>query len=66
MNDAIVSPPSAEDSLWSLPTVLQHVPVGRSVWLAGVKAGRYPQPVRLSLRRVAWRASEIRHWIRSL
>ena len=33
--------------------------VSRSTWLEGVKSGRYPQPVRLSQRIVAWRRSDI-------
>lgn len=53
-------------SLWKLPTVLAEVPVSRSAWLAGVKAGRYPAPVRLSVRSVAWRAEDVRALIASL
>ena len=53
-------------ALWKLPTVLAHMPVSRSGWLAGVKAGRYPAPVRLSARSVAWRACDIRSLIEAL
>lgn len=53
-------------SLWRLPTVLQHVPISRSGWWAGVKAGRYPAPVRLSTRCVAWKSEDIRALINSL
>lgn len=42
-----------------LPTVLQHVPVGRSTWWAGVADGRYPAPVKLSNNITAWRAEDI-------
>lgn len=35
------------------------VPVGRSTWWAGVKSGRYPQPVKLGPRTTVWRAEEI-------
>jgi prophage regulatory protein len=52
--------------LWRLPAVLAHVPISRSGWFAGVKSGRYPKPVRLSERRVAWRASEIRSFVAGL
>lgn len=45
--------------LWRLPTVLNHVPVSRSSWFAGVKSGRYPKPVQLGARAVAWRAEDI-------
>jgi prophage regulatory protein len=52
--------------LWKLPHVLLNFPVSRSAWLAGVKAGRYPAPVRLSPRSVAWRAEDIRALVASL
>ncbi len=36
------------------------VPVGRSTWHAGVKSGRFPQPVRgLGKRITAWRVEDI-------
>ena len=47
------------DALMRLPAVLEVVPLSRSGWLAGVKAGKFPAPVRLSERVVAWRASDI-------
>lgn len=47
------------DILLRLPKVLEVFPVGRSTYLEGVRSGIYPQPVRLSPRCVAWRASEI-------
>lgn len=51
--------------LWRLPTVLNHIPVSRSSWFAGVKAGLYPKPVRLGARAVAWRAEDIRTLVAS-
>ncbi len=42
-----------------LPDVLKLFPVSRSSWWAGVKAGKYPAPVRLSERTTAWRAADI-------
>ena len=61
------SPPlDPESELWRLPAVLAHVPISRSGWFAGVKSGRYPKPVRLSERRVAWRASDIRSFVAAL
>lgn len=59
-------PPDPEIALWRLPTVLQHVPISRSGWFAGVKSGKFPQPVRLSARCVAWRAADIRALVASL
>lgn len=35
------------------------IPVSRTTWWAGVKAGRYPQPVKLGARCVAWKTSDI-------
>lgn len=35
------------------------IPIGRSTFLAGVKAGKYPQPVKLSERTTAWRKADI-------
>ena len=59
-------PKHSDIALWRLPTVLQHVPISRSGWWAGVKAGRYPAPVRLSTRCVAWKSEDIRALINSL
>lgn len=42
-----------------LPEVLELVPVGRSTWWAGVKAGRFPQPFKLGPRTTVWRADDI-------
>jgi prophage regulatory protein len=42
------------------------VPLGKSAWWAGIAAGRYPQPVRLGSRAVAWRRSDIDRLIESL
>lgn len=40
--------------------VLRFVPVSRSNWWAGVKAGRFPKPFKLSQRVTVWRVSDIR------
>lgn len=53
------TPQNPDIALWRLPTVLAHIPVSRSGWWAGVKTGRYPQPVKLSTRCVAWRSQDI-------
>jgi predicted DNA-binding transcriptional regulator AlpA len=39
------------------------IPVSRSAWFLGVKAGRYPQPVKLGPRITAWRAEDIHNLI---
>jgi prophage regulatory protein len=46
-----------------LPSVLAPrgpIPVSKSTWWAGVKAGRYPKPVKLGPRITAWRVEDIR------
>ncbi len=36
------------------------IPVSKSTWWAGVKAGRFPKPVKLGPRITAWRVEDIR------
>ncbi len=36
------------------------IPVAKSTWWAGVKDGRFPQPMKLGPRTTVWRAEEIR------
>ena len=46
-----------------LPSILAPrgpIPVSKSTWWAGVKSGRYPQPVKLGPRITAWRVEDIR------
>ena len=42
------------------PPIPPLIPVSKSTWWAGVKAGIYPKPVRLSKRITAWRVEDIR------
>lgn len=65
MAGALPSPQNPDIALWRLPTVLAHIPVSRSHWWAGVASGRYPAPVKLSTRCVAWRSADIRALIAS-
>ncbi|MBX9346033.1 AlpA family phage regulatory protein [Chromobacterium vaccinii] len=51
------------DSLLRLPEVLALIPVSRATWYAGIKNGRYPRPISLGPRCVAWKASEIQQII---
>lgn len=49
-----------------LPQVLAVIPVSKSTWWAGVKSGRYPQPVRTLGRRITvWPVEGIRALIAS-
>lgn len=49
-----------------LPDVLKVFPVSKSTWWAGVKDGRYPQPVNLGARMTAWKVGDIRNLIASI
>ena len=42
------------------PPIPAIIPVGKSTWWAGVKSGRFPQPVKLGPRTTAWRVEDIR------
>jgi predicted DNA-binding transcriptional regulator AlpA len=55
-----------ETGFLRLPQVLAVFPVSRSAWWAGVKTGKYPPAVKLSVRTVAWRAEDIRALIQKL
>ena len=39
------------------------IPISRSAWFNGCKAGRYPPAVKLGPRTTAWRADDIRKLI---
>lgn len=58
--------PLPEVGFVRLPSILAVFPVSRSTWLAGVKAGRYPQPVKLGPGVVVWKVEEIRELIRQV
>jgi len=55
-----------ETGFLRLPQVLSVIPVGKTCWWEGVKAGRFPKPVKLSARCTAWRAEDIRELIKTL
>ena len=42
------------------PPIPAVIPASKSTWWAGVKAGRYPKPVKLGPRITAWRVEDIR------
>lgn len=49
-----------------LKTILAILPMSASSWWAGVKDGRYPQPVKLGPRTTAWRVEDIRALLEEL
>jgi predicted DNA-binding transcriptional regulator AlpA len=52
-----------ETGFLRLPQVLNLIPVSKSTWWAGVRSGRYPKPVKLSVRCTAWRVEDLRSLI---
>ena len=52
----IVGKPATDNT----PAIPAIFPVCRSTWWAGVKSGRYPQPVKLGDRITAWHVEDIR------
>lgn len=48
------------------PPIPPIIPVSRSAWWRGVKAGHYPSPVKLGERVTAWRVEDIRALIKSM
>lgn len=52
--------------LLRLREVLALFPISRSGWYEGVKSGRYPAPVKLGPRAVAWRRSDLQALLEEL
>lgn len=48
-----------------LPVILNIFPVGKSTWWQGIKDGKYPKPVKIAERAVAWRVEDIKSLIKS-
>jgi len=48
------------------PPVPAILPVGRTTFLNGVKSGKYPKPVKLGERSIAWKVSDIRALVEQL
>jgi prophage regulatory protein len=49
-----------QTGLLRIKQVLKFIPVSRSSWWAGVAAGRYPKPSKLSPRVTVWSVKSIR------
>jgi len=39
------------------------IPISKSSWWAGVKEGRFPQPIKLGKRTTVWKMSDIRQLV---
>ena len=48
------------------PPIPPIIPVSKSTWWSGVKAGHFPKPVKLSPRTTVWRVSDIRKLIEKI
>lgn len=46
--------------------IIRLIPIGKSSWWKGVRAGRYPQPVKLGPKTTAWRVEDVRALIEQL
>ena len=55
--------PTKPGKLLRLPAVMDRCALGRSSIYAGVKAGTFPAPVRLSARAVGFREDELDRWV---
>jgi prophage regulatory protein len=53
----------AREALEPLDAVLKRTAAKRSTVYDWIAKGRFPRPVRIGPRRVAWRAREIDQWI---
>lgn len=49
----------SEQGYCRIQQILALLPISRSAWWAGVKAGKYPKPVKLGARTTAWRNADI-------
>lgn len=42
------------------------IPVGKTTWWAGVRSGRFPQPIKIGPLTTVWRVEDIRQLIHDL
>lgn len=59
MSDALLRLPQIIGDKSTTPPTPGMIPLGRSAFLAAVKSGRYPAPIKIGARAVAWRKSEL-------
>lgn len=52
-----------DEKLIRLPGVLERIGVKKSTLWNWVKAGKFPQPIKLSERVTVWRSSDVQKWI---
>jgi len=61
-----MSPAQTTTRLLRKPAVLASVGFSNSELYRRIKEGSFPAPVKLGVRAVAWRESDVDHWIKSL
>lgn len=62
-DNRVTNIPAKPGRLLRLPAVMERCALGRSSIYAGVKAGTFPAPVRLSARAVGWREDSLDRWV---
>ena len=60
---SVIVNPKKPGRLLRLPAVEERTGFKKSSVYAGVKAGTFPAPVRLSARAVGWREEDIDRWV---
>jgi predicted DNA-binding transcriptional regulator AlpA len=55
-----------ERELLKIKDVLKIIPVSKATWYNGIRNGRYPKPVKIGLKAVAWRKQDIDDFLKSL
>lgn len=50
----------------NVDAIVRSLPMSKSTWLAGVKSGKFPKPIRMTPARPVWRKSTIDSLIASL
>lgn len=53
------------EEIWRLPRVIAVIGMGRSWVYCAVAEGRFPAPVRLAVRAVGWKRSDVMAWLDS-
>lgn len=61
-----ITKPTKPNRLLRLNQVLDRIPVSKTTWYDGIKAGRYPSAIRLAPRTSAWLESDIEALIERL
>ncbi|MDG2990511.1 AlpA family phage regulatory protein [Candidatus Synechococcus calcipolaris G9] len=52
-----------KDGFLRINDVLKFIPVGKSTWWAGIRAGKFPSGIKLGAKTTVWRVEDIRNLI---